>query len=208
MARNNQVKKGAGKEKFSLIVDGETEIWYFQLMKQHESLSIDIKPEIPKRKSLQAQFEMVAENAKHYDKVFWLVDYDAILKENKETKKGQKSIIQVFIEYKEKLSKVANTVVLVINPCWEFWLLAHFEETSKFYSTCEEAEKALKKHLPAYQKTEEYYKKANHDLYQQLKTAQAYALKNAKKQGNFDIEKPYSAISEVFILFEMLKIGS
>lgn len=91
MARDKQHRKGAGKKKFSIIVDGETELWYFQLMKQYESLPIDIMPEIPKRKSLQAQYETVLENAKHYDTVFWLIDYDAILKEDRETKKGQNS---------------------------------------------------------------------------------------------------------------------
>ena len=67
--RTNPHKKVA-KPTYSIIVDGETEIWYFQLLKQHEHLSVDIKPELPKKKSLFDQFNTVVDNARHYDKVF------------------------------------------------------------------------------------------------------------------------------------------
>ena len=87
--RNNLHKKVA-KKTYSIIVDGETEIWYFQLLKQNERLSIDIKPELPKKKSLYDQFNTVVENARHYDKVFWVLDFDVVIKEDNDIKKGQK----------------------------------------------------------------------------------------------------------------------
>lgn len=204
MARIKHQKRIPYKKKFSIIVDGETEVWYFQLMKQFETLAIDIKPEIPRRKSLIEQFSTVSENAKHYDMVFWIVDIDTILKEHKETKKGQKTKIQEFKEYVEELKKLGNVWVLPVCPCFEFWILLHFEETTKFYATYDEIEKRLKNYLPDYEKTEKYYKRFNNDLYKILKPRQDFALANAKKLGDFDFENPYSAKCEIFKLFEFL----
>jgi len=42
-----------GKPKYVVIVDGETEFWYMQMLKRNEKLiKVDIKPEIPQKKKL------------------------------------------------------------------------------------------------------------------------------------------------------------
>lgn len=203
--RNNQHKKIA-KKTFSIIVDGETEVWYFQLLKQNEHLNIDIKPELPKKKSLSEQFNTVVENAKHYDKVFWILDFDALIKEDKDAKKGQQLKTQEFNKYLKKLNGVENVEIFVNNPCLEFWYLLHFEESGKFYSRCEDAEKAVKKYLSDYDKSEKYYKKTNNDLYTKLKPYQSKAIKNAQKLGDFDSENPQSAKAEMYKIFSFFKI--
>jgi len=209
MSRRKSHRKGTGKKVYSIIVDGETEIWYFQLMKKHEDIPrIDIKPELPKRKTLKEQYELVKENLrKGYDKVIWLLDFDTILKEDRERKKGQPSILQEFKVYCKKLKDDKNVSVLVNTPCLEFWYLLHFEATGKYFAKCENAEKSLKKsYLKDYQKSQKYYKKTNNDLYQKLKPHQAAAITNARKLGSFDFENPATAKAEIYKVFTILGI--
>ena len=203
--RTNPHKKVA-KPTYSIIVDGETEIWYFQLLKQHEHLSVDIKPELPKKKSLFDQFNTVVDNARHYDKVFWVLDFDVVIKEDNDIKKGQKLRTQEFKEYLAKLEKLDNVEVFINNPCLEFWYLLHFEVSGKFFSRCEDAEKGVKKYLPDYVKSEKYYKKTNNDLYTKLKPFQLKAIQNAQKLGHFDSDNLQSAKAEMFKVFSFFKI--
>ena len=70
---------------FAIVVDGETEVWYLQMLKRNEQqLRIDIEPKLPQRKSIREQFELVMDLAgREYPNVFWLVDLDALLKEHR-----------------------------------------------------------------------------------------------------------------------------
>lgn len=208
MARKKRHKNRTEKKIYAIIVDGETEIWYFQMMKSHESLlNIDIRPELPKKKKLEDQYYSVIENKNlGYDKVIWLLDMDTILKEDKQTKKGQQSKLQEFKGYVKRLKKYPQVEVLVNTPCLEFWHLLHFKETSKYYAQCENAAKELKKHLPIYEKTQRYYKQANKDIYLQLKPLQKIAHNNAQQLGRFDFEYPQSAKAEMYKIFDILNI--
>jgi hypothetical protein len=57
---------------FALVVDGETKVWYFQMLKRNErALRVNIKPEIPSRKSIEEQYNLVRDlSGKEYTKVF------------------------------------------------------------------------------------------------------------------------------------------
>ena len=52
------------------------------------------------------------------------------------------------------MSRAAATglSVALSNPCFEYWLLLHFEPTGRAFPDCAAAIHALKKHLPGYQK--------------------------------------------------------
>lgn len=210
--RNHRQNKRIPKTVVSIVVDGETEIWYLQLMKQHEILpKIDIKPEIPKKKSLKELYETVLDNAKHYDKVIWIVDFDTIIKESKEKRKGTVSALESFRNYKKKLQakKYKNRVfILVNNPCLEFWHLLHFKNTNKYYSTCRDATIELKKYLPDYEKTQKYYKQKNNNIYQKLKAQQSVAVKNGVKCGEFTFTSATNAKAEIYRIFSILGISS
>ncbi len=152
--RTNKLPK---KKKFSIVIDGETEMWYFQMMRNYENLPIDIEPKLPKKKKLSEQYEeIVSKIIKNYDKIFWLIDLDTILKEDRETPKGHTKKSNKLKMYLKKLSKYENVIVLINNPCLEFWLLLHYQATGKYFPACEEATKALEKMLPDYAKTEKY----------------------------------------------------
>ena len=194
------------KPVYAFIVDGDCELWYFQMMKENEhSLRINLKPELPQKKKLSEQFEQVKEAAKDHKMVFWVIDFDVITKETLEAKKGKKPAIQEFNEYCAKLKRYKNVQVIVNNPCFEFWLLLHFESTDKYFTNCDYVTKQLKKYLPDYDKSEKYYKQ-NNGIYRRLKPRLNDAIKNAKKLGVFDLNKWQSALAEMFVFFEEDKV--
>ena len=189
---------------FAFVVDGETEIWYLQMLKQNErGIRLNVEPEIPQKKALEDQFDLVCVLAEgEYDSVYWIVDLDAIIKESNEAISGTKTRLSRFNEMRVKLCNDYQKVkVIVNNPCLEFWFLLHFERTSKYYRDCSSVVRSLKKHLSGYEKTEKFFKKRNNDIYLQLKPFLHSAIKNAEALDPFELENPERAICEMHELF-------
>lgn len=95
-----------------------------------------------------------------------------------------------------------NVTVIIINPCLEFWLLLHYEKTSKLFDTCDQAEAQLKKHIKDYEKTRKYFTKQDHDIYLKLRSLLKTAISNSSYLGEFDLDEQTKAICEMFLLFE------
>lgn len=195
-----------GSKAFAFVVDGDTEVWYLQMLKRNErELNINIEPKLPSKKSISEQYKMVSELAKVYTKVFWVVDYDVITKETRESKKGTETSEQLFIRLKEKALKKGNVIVIVNNPCIEFWFLLHFEKTAKLYTDCNSAEKQLKKQLKDYEKTRKYFTKQDNDIYLKLKGNIKTALENSKSL-KFNKKNTTKAICEMNLFFNITEI--
>lgn len=192
------------KPTFAFVVDGETEIWYLQMLKRNErNLRVTIKPEIPQKKKLEDQYKLVCDLAgSEYLCVFWLLDLDTLIKESRETASGTKTSLSVFNEMRSKIcSEFQNVRIIVNNPCLEFWFLLHFEPTSRYYRRCSDVVRILKKYLPGYEKTQPFFKKANRDIYWKLKPYLNNAIDNATALEPFDFRNPERAICEMYELF-------
>lgn len=202
--RKNRAIPFSNKIKFVIIVDGNCESWYFQMLRRNEKdINVDLKPEIPQKKKLKEQFEKVIEQSKYYDKVFWVVDYDVINNETELAKKGTETASQAFKKYVTQLEKnYKNVIVIINNPCLEFWILLHFETTGKYFDNCEGVSKQLKKYLPDYEKTSKYFTKQDNDIYLKLKPKLKTAIANAKKLSAFDLDNPKNAMAQMQLLFE------
>ena len=203
--RNIPIKS---KPKFAFVVDGECEFWYIQMLKRNErKISVDLKPEIPQRKKISDQYNKVIELSNDYDKVFWIIDFDVIISETRKAKKGNETALQEFKRYYIEIEKhFENIFIILNNPCLEYWILLHFQETSKYYDNCDNATKELKKYLKNYEKTLSYYTKQDNDIYLKLKPYLNNAIKNAKKLKGLDFENPHTAISEMQIFFDTKEI--
>lgn len=71
------------KETFTIVVDGETEVWYFQMLKRNEpGLQVNIEPKIPQKKKLSDLYEKVRELAEDFTKVYWIIDLDVVIAES------------------------------------------------------------------------------------------------------------------------------
>ncbi|WP_175623230.1 RloB family protein [Chryseobacterium schmidteae] len=191
-----------GKKTYAIVGDGDCEKWYFQMLKQIENLIVNIKPELNLKSSLKKQYDYVKELADVYDKVFWIVDYDVIERESRECKKGDEKRSAEFARYYNELSSIKNVEILVVNTCFEYWLLLHFKYSKKSYKDCDETGKDLKKEFPSYEKSEKFYKKSNADIYTSLKPNLLTGIENASKLGEFDIENPNSPVCEIHKLFD------
>lgn len=198
--RKSKELKFRSKPALAIVVDGDTEIWYFEMLKRNErNLRVTIKPEIPNKKSIEEQVNLVKKLAKsEYTKVFWIVDLDTVIKESKENKAGTESPMQAFVKYRTFLKKeYENVITIVNNPCLEFWFLLHFEKTSKLFENCLTAEKQLKKYLKDYEKTQKYFTKQGGDIYLKLRPNLNMALENAGSPEFFNNEEPMKTISEM-----------
>ena len=162
-------KKIQTKQAFAVVVDGETEYWYLQMLKHNEpNIPFNIKPQILQKKNINQQYDLVTALLEDdYDKVFWIVDLDVLLKEERE-KNNSTSSLQQFLNYYKSLSKQNKVVVIVNNPCLEYWFLLHYKKTNKVFTACTDAEKQVSQKLKGYEKTEKFFKKDN-DIYKQLK---------------------------------------
>lgn len=211
MARKTQ-RKRAVKNTVAMLVDGQTETWYFEMLKRFEESSrdvrINISPKIPQRKAIIAQMEEVIEMAEYHTKVFWIIDFDEILKRQREwNNKGDRPIDE-FVKCKSKVERrCSNVSVIVNNPCIEFWFLLHFERTSKLFEKCDDATKRLKKHLENYEKTERYFKSRKNDIYTRLRPFLDKAIENSTGLGAFEEADSFKALSEMYKIFESKEIG-
>jgi hypothetical protein len=190
---------------YAVVADGDTEIWYLQMLKRNEKdILLKIKPEIPRKKSIEEMYNLVCKlSNSEYTKVLWIVDLDTIIKETKESKSKTKTALKQFIEFREDLdSNYKNVVTIVNNPCLEYWLLLHFSNSAKPFSNCYQAEQELKKHLKGYEKSQKFYTKQDNDIYLKLKPFLKTAVKNSESLGKFNDELPTKTLSEMNKLFK------
>lgn len=184
-------RKGRGCDSFAIIADGETEKWYFQLMNQEERLRVHVDYLLPggNLEALYAAVKGTLENGA-YTKVFWIVDFDVITKEEKEYSGNGVRPVQRFSEMRDEFARAFGETlqVAVNNPCLEFWYLLHYEQTGRYYPAYEpDLRKELQKHLSGYEKTEHYYKRQTPNLYARLQPNQAKAFCNAAALPAFDV---------------------
>ena len=198
------------KKTYAVVVDGETEGFYLQMLIKHERNNnksiVKIDPKIPQRKRLKDQYDKVKELAENYTLVYWIVDLDTIIKETREARKGDKKPMTEFIEYRKYIEeKIDNVIILVNNPCLEYWFLLHFENIYKRFNNCASAERDLKKYLHDYNKNKKYFTKQNNDIYKRLMPYQETAIKNARATGKFSNSNPKDTICEMPQLILKLK---
>ena len=193
------------KEKiaYAIVGDGGCEVWYSQMLKRNERhIQVSIEPKLAQKTPLIKQFEKTLELAEEYSKVFWIVDYDVIERESRECKIGEEKRSNEFARYYAEISKIKNVEIMVVNTCFEFWLLLHFKYSKKQFSDCDQTQKELEKIFKGYQKTEKFYKQSN-NIYNQLKDKLPDAVINASKLGNFDIKNPNKPVCEIYKLFNL-----
>ncbi len=208
MARKKEKISKPRKDTFAIILDGETEVWYFQMLKRNEpALQVNIEPKIPQRKKLSEQYEKVLELAEDFTKVFWIIDLDVVIAESKIAKKGGTNQIQQLKIYLNELKiNYENVITILNNPCLEYWFVLHFEQTAKYFSKCSDAERQLKKHIKDYKKTRKYFTKQDNDIYLKLKSKLSTALVNTQRTQRKNIDEIERGICEMNLFFETEQI--
>lgn len=196
----------------AVIADGQTEKWYLERVKIHypcEALkSTKIEPQLPHKKQVTELVELAKSKVEEgYPKVILLVDFDEILSNAEEFREFQ----HFYQEYKKDNHDnwMKNLLLIVNNPCLEYWYLLHFISTGKFYKCYNDLAVDLHKKMPDYNKGEKYYC-GNPDIYTRLgdNDGVSHARNNAKPFLPFDIqtcrERGVSEMSKVFDYFDSL----
>ena len=121
-----------------IVCGGEaTEPAYFHGLRQHMrnpaiKSVVSVRPEDPKR-----VVAFAATRRGDYDQVWCVLDVDEF-------------------DYTEAIrsARSAKIELAVSNPCFEYWLLLHFENCDAVLTCYRDVEKRLRKHLPSYNKSE------------------------------------------------------
>lgn len=198
--------KSKSKPTYAIVVDGECEYWYIQMLKRNErSINVNLEPKIPQKKKLSELYNKVIELSSDFDEVFWIIDFDVINFETRSAKKGAKTCLKEFMDYYFQIKKDCKNVQIIINnPCLEYWFLLHFEFSSKYFESCSKLLNQLKKHksLSDYEKSQSYFTKQGNDIYLKLKPYINNAITNCDKLGEIDFCNPHNSLSKMNLLFE------
>lgn len=208
--------KKTSRESIAVVVDGKDEKWYIEKVKVHYPCNalkyIKIKPELPQKKKVNELFDFAHQKLdEEYSFVILIFDMDEPLKDNSEFNKF-KELYEKYLAIKSKTltgrqkSKYAwmeKILVIVNNPCLEFWYLLHFGRTSKFFANYESLRQDLRKipEMSQYEKSEAYYNQ-NPDIYMRLDRNNG--LVNARSNSKpFNIDKSYEeGCSEMNLIFD------
>ncbi|MDD5862186.1 MAG: RloB family protein [Prevotella sp.] len=204
--------KGMGNNVCAMIGDGETEQWYFQSMRNANATSWIIKFLKSTSKKPKEAFKYIQEEAlKGYDKVYWMIDLDVIIKNQRNRKPGEdyyQEINEVFQACQQTLKQSKGKIIfLVNNPCFEYWFLLHIKETQKYYQTFEDLLPELHKDkecLSKYCKSKNYFLRGE-GLYAKLQKRVDDAIDRARKISRFKCEDFEHAYAETYIAVEELK---
>ena len=180
MARECKLRQGHNA--ITLIVDGKDEKWYVNKVKEHypcDALkTIKLNPELPERKKVQELFDLAKDKInKGYTFVVLIIDLDDPLKDANEFNKF-KELYGKYVaaqantlvgRQKSNYDLMKNLLLIVNNPCLEYWYLLHYSKTTKFFSDFAALSPTLHKipDFSKYEKCERYYN--NHpDIYERL----------------------------------------
>jgi hypothetical protein len=200
MARKSKNKPT--KFRIAIVGEGITEWYYFINMRHAERFSFKVEPELPNHSDYKSVISTARRKRNEgYDLVFCVLDLDRILA-NPTEKKGY---------YSEKAKKKLNAGIEFIEtmPCIELWFLLHFlnNYSAKIYLNYEQLSKALKKHIPCYGKTADFFQK--NPIYEYLSSKGSYenADKFAQRLASDKLksDNPYFNFTDINKLIKQLK---
>ena len=188
------------KERKSIAIIGEglTEYRYIDDMRTSERYRFSLVPGIPKHSDIDDIVKLArARKSNGYDYVICLVDMDVILASREK------------LEHYQALQRDNSDLVFVeSNPCTEYWFLMHYmpELSSKEYPSYDAVVSELRKHIPNYEKTEEFFTK--NKIYRHLKETgdMAHAIELSRELGRLKEEEPdvYKSYSQMYKLFDII----
>lgn len=178
-----------------VFCDGMTEERYMQSIGdkiEHDLVSFNIKS-LPKRaeqfKRVFDEIQSLLSDTRQPTLIFYILDMDTIHAQGK---------LAEYTQARDKClhSRNASGRVFIIEtrPCFEFWLLLHYDFVTKLFNCCDDVIRELKKHWPEYNKSLNCAKQIYGKLQDKLETA---------IERSRSIE-PIHSYSEMHIFFDEL----
>lgn len=179
----------------AIVGDGQTERIYFADVQDTDRPdNITIFPDQPKRiGNYQGVLERAISLTGTYDEVYALIDMDKVIQEKQQ---------QGYAKAKAEAGK-AGVKVLENNPCFEIWILLHFERTGRAFKNCESVtERIRSRYISNYDKSQRFLVAAR--LYRNhSEKIQTHAIPNATflEQGREERDEHYPR-AEIYRFFE------
>lgn len=151
MARHQGNRKVKGAIPI-IIGAGITEQYYFQHLNNLGYFKCRVRPRfnLKGRENAHELSKKIKQALEETEgKVFCVVDYDVLSKNPEQASK----IEELFKAYSGRVIQITSM------PCFEYWLLLHFEKNYGVFESCKPIEERLKKHLPSYQKVKKFLEK-------------------------------------------------
>ncbi|SEO59163.1 RloB family protein [Mucilaginibacter sp. OK283] len=182
----------------ALVGDGFTESIYFTDFRDAERPdNLRIIPDFPgKIGSFSGVLDRAMELAQNYNKVYALIDMDAVIAQQQQ---------QPYLQHKA-IALRSGVIVLENNPCFEIWLLLHFKPTGRLFLNCEQVVTELRRFIPNYNKGLKFLEAAR--LFTNLRDRLPDAMNNAAMlERDRDDHDPSYPRAEVYKFFEWYNVG-
>ena len=152
-----------GRQRICILCEGKvTEVHYFESIKRELSLSSVTIRHVP-LKEMKRHIQAMIREDPGMDEIWCVVDDDE--RPSVPTFTGWLSV------QSNRASNGAQVASAVSVPCFEYWLLLHFKNTTKSYravgagnSACRQVIQELQKHLPNYDKAKPSTWRTCHEL--------------------------------------------
>jgi hypothetical protein len=178
----------------ALVGDGHTESIYFSDLRDTDRPdNLHIQPDFPTRfGSYEGVLGRAIALATDFDRVYALIDMDAILAQNQ---------LAAYQDHKANAER-QNVIVLENNPCFEIWLLLHFRMTGRLFQNCQEVVQELRRFIHNYDKSRRFLS-ASRLYHTHNALIRETAIPNARSlEANRDEQDALYPRSEVYKFFE------
>ena len=192
-------KNRKARKSIAIIGEGLTEYRYIDDLRTTERYRFSLVPGIPKHSDVDDIVRLAKERLNSgYDYVLCLIDMDVLegnhdkMEHYRELKRGNPEI--VFVES---------------SPCTEYWFLMHYmpRPSSREYADYDAVAQELKKHIPNYDKTEEFFNKIH--IYKVLKDRgdMKRAIQLSRDLEELRTREPdvYKSYSQMYKLFDIIE---
>lgn len=192
--KNRTVRKS-----IAIIGEGLTEYRYIDDMRTTERYRFSLVPGIPKHSDIDDIVRLARIRKRNgVDYVICLVDMDVILTNHDKME-----------HYKALQRENSDLVFVESNPCTEYWFLMHYmpKPSSRDFKSYDVVSKELRKHIPNYDKTEEFFNK--NKIYKLLKSKGTLeqTIDLSRELDNLREKEPdvYKSYSQMYRLFDIIK---
>lgn len=183
-------KNTATRQVIHIVGEGLTELFYFSHLKRLLGYRYSISPRLFENNSIEKIEKKIKELLNEDVFVICVFDADVSRRSDAENRK--------MAALKKRYGKNANVILCDSLQSIEYWFLLHYEDTCRHFQDSAATEKALRRYLPAYDKTRKYLEKGKwvKDMIADAKMTKACELAE-KYQGRDSYSEIYRAIKKV-----------
>ena len=166
-----------------IVGEGLTELFYFKHLKQFMNYRYSITPRLFENNSIEKIEKKIIELLQGDVFIICVFDADVSRRSEAENKK--------LTSLKKKYGKKDNILLCDSLQSIEYWFLLHYEDTCRHFNDSAATETALKRYIPAYDKTRKYLEQ---DKWVKDMLADNKMQKACELAEKYDARDSYSAI--------------